>query len=54
MPEKLYDANNKTSLSEQDRELIRLIRRIKCGKLRIIVEKGRPVRVELTRKNIEL
>ncbi len=54
MTEKRVEESDKVILCEQEKALILLIRRIKGGKLRILVERGKPVRVELTRKNIEL
>jgi len=49
----MEDSKN-TGLSEQEKRLIEIVREIGYGEIRIIVQDGRPVRVEETKKSIKL
>lgn len=41
-------------LSEQEKRLIRMIRELKYGELRIFISEGKPVRAEEIKKSIKL
>lgn len=45
---------NNEILSEKEAELLALLRKLDYGEMRIIVQAGRPVRVEEIRKSIQL
>jgi hypothetical protein len=42
------------AMTEEEKNLIKLIREMKNGELRVIVSKGSPVNAELIQRNIEL
>ena len=42
------------ALSDQESELLALLRKLDYGEMRIIVQAGKPVRVEEIRKSIQL
>jgi hypothetical protein len=48
------DTDKETALSDQDRQLIELIRGMKTGELHIFVSDGIPVRVEEIQTDVEL
>ena len=48
------EESKNTGLSEQERRLIKIIRELGYGELKIIIQDGRPVRVEETKKSIKL
>lgn len=52
MPDNSTDGT--MALSEQEKRLVQMIRKMKDGELHIYVSDGKPIRVEKIRKRIEL
>ena len=50
----LQETKEKVQLSEKEEKLIRLIREMKFGELRLFVADSQPVRLEEVRKSIKL
>ena len=50
----LQETKEKVQLSEKEEKLIRLIREIKFGELRLFIADSQPVRLEEVRKSIKL
>ena len=48
------ESKEKLQLSEKEEKLIRLIREIKFGELRLFIADSQPVRLEEVRKSIKL
>ncbi len=46
--------DNTSSLNEQEKRLLEMIREMNYGELRIFVSDGKPVRVEEIKKSIKL
>ncbi len=46
--------NNRTTINEQEKRLLQMIREMKYGELHIFVSDGKPVRVEEIKKSIKL
>jgi len=48
------ETREELSLSEKEEKLIRLIRELKFGELRVMIADSQPVRLEEVRKSIKL
>ena len=42
------------ALTEQEKELLTMLRSLEYGELRVVVQAGRPVRVEEIRRSVQL
>ncbi len=54
MSEQNPNSDKEVILNKQDERLIRIIRELKSGELRIIVAKGMPVRAEEIKRDVAL
>lgn len=49
-----HEQNSRFVFHEKEKNLIRLIREVKYGELRVIIQDGVPIRVEELKKSIKL
>ena len=48
------ERNDKYKLSEQEEKIIEFVRGINCGEIRIVINDGKPIRIEEIRKSLIL